>query len=194
MAKDQEPAEQTGPPPDPLAAAMQRIKQDPTYLRLDYLDLSAAGETWAGWRAIGELQRLTHLDLIGNRISNFPAEAWRALGRDSRLFGLSISNNLFTEISAEGWKVISEQLRLEQLYLWGNQISKIPSEGWRTLSRLPELHRLKLSGNQISEIPLDGWDVEGAFPKRIPERLRHLSISVKSRPLTPAAKDTSKWS
>jgi hypothetical protein len=91
--------------------------------------------------AIGELTKLTGLNLRGNHLSKLPPE----FGKLKSLRYLNLANNIIYELPVE----IENLTQMITLQLDHNQLSKLPAE----IGKLTNLATLSLGGNHLPELP-----------------------------------------
>lgn len=126
--------------------------------RLAWLDASSCGVR--SWRALGALQRLTHLALRSCRLGELPVEAPAASG----LRSLDLSRN--ERLSEDGLGRLPELARLTHLNLSSCSVSLLPP----SLSALTDLRELLLAGSGLlrgltvlEALPLAWLDVRSCF-------------------------------
>jgi len=93
--------------------------------------------------AIGQLTQLTSLDLSLNELTDLPAELWQL----TQLTSLNLSYNRLTALPA----AIGQLTQLISLILSGNQLTALPA----TIGQLTQLKSLNLSSNQLPELPAE---------------------------------------
>jgi Leucine-rich repeat (LRR) protein len=92
--------------------------------------------------AIGNLLRLTVLDVRNNQLKTLPSE----LARCGELRDLILSFNRFSKIPP----VVYQLKKLEHIIADGNQITNIDVEG---LKQLPMIQTLDLQNNSLAQVP-----------------------------------------
>jgi Leucine-rich repeat (LRR) protein len=92
-------------------------------------------------KALAQQASLTHLDLMGNKLTAFPIPLLQL----TTLIDLNLSDNELDTVP----ELISNLSGLQYLNLRKNQISKIP----KSLCKLTRLVELRLDNNYLSELP-----------------------------------------
>ncbi|MEZ0395532.1 MAG: leucine-rich repeat domain-containing protein, partial [Anaerolineales bacterium] len=90
---------------------------------------------------IGNLTSLTELNLGGNHLPSLPPE----IGNLTSLTKLNLGSNHLTSLPPE----IGRLTHLTALYLWNNQLTSLPPE----IGNLSSLTELNLWGNQLTSLP-----------------------------------------
>lgn len=91
---------------------------------------------------IGQLTRLTKLDLSWNHLTSLPSE----IGNLSKIRDLNLSNNQLSSLPAE----IGQLVNLERLDVNNNKLISLPAQ----IHQLVNLKELNISNNEIEDFPL----------------------------------------